>query len=69
MIYLQIDFSISYKDQDILKISKIIEKVKLLFSINIFILNYFNINLFTCSLRKEIQIIILDKEDGLLKKP
>jgi hypothetical protein len=33
MIYLQIDFAISYKDQDILKISKIIEKVNLLFYI------------------------------------
>jgi len=66
MIYLQVDFKICYRDQDISIISKIIEKVSM---IKYFLIRMLlNINLFIYSLRNEIKMSTLAKGGGLSRK-
>ena len=63
MIYLQVDFKVCYRDQDISLISKIIEKVNI-----ILIRILLSTDLFTSSLRNAIKTSILGKGDGSLRK-
>ena len=54
MIYEKIDFNVHYRNQDISRVNKTIEKVNMILAFfnNIIIFNIFNINL-KYSLRKE----------------